>query len=49
VSSGGVKDAQQRSLSDADYNVRRDVAVDVHQTESSIDVERFEPHAIQLF
>jgi hypothetical protein len=26
--------------------VRRNVAVDIHQIESSIDVERFEPHAI---
>jgi hypothetical protein len=49
VSSDGIKDAQKRSLGVADYAVRRDVAVDVHQIESSIDVERFEPHAIQFF
>jgi hypothetical protein len=49
VSSDGVEDEQHRSLGVADYTVRRDVAVDVHQIESSIDVERFGSHAIQFF
>jgi hypothetical protein len=49
VLSDGVEDAQQRSLGVADYTVRRDVAVDLHQIESSIDVERFGLHAIQFF
>jgi hypothetical protein len=48
VSSDGIKDAQQRSLGVSDYPVRRDVSVDVHQIEPSIDVEWLGSHAIDF-